>query len=630
MSLISTRRWIATLLVFYGLVLSVWGATRFNAAIPDNVLMMNTRKDGVRHSLRTLEDGGPPLLACEQGYARATAKTLCYPAGTSDDQGIYLYLPYFAHWTGIHHPPHAMKWFFIVCFAALVGVYPVIMWGLFDSVLAGLLFPLAVILKFTFVQNTDIYWIGAWCLLLCLPLLLLIHDRWGARAPIALTGVLVLASFASSIRIHAGLPILLGALMVLLLRRSSWPRTAAWAMVVALAYLSIQPFGFQAVRAYRDHVIGDPTLSARHPTTHPVWHNMYIGLGHLPNRYGITWSDTVSYEAVQRLKPGTAYLSPGYERTLRDEYFRIAREDPWFVIDNLTSKLTAIVSEVAARFGVLVLLLPVALFVGRAKHRMRRHLAVVAPALPLAAAPPLLTIPSLVYQMNWLGTWSVLWLLAAGWLLTSVPGDILRRLAAIRLPSPSDGAQLARRAGRSPLTWLVVALAVGLGVATLVIQRRVAESVFYRGNANAVVTSASTAGPLVSWRFGRGMPSEWEPVSATRLEPLDDAIRVTTNTGRFEYQMVGPAMTFAPGRYEARLRGAVIAGGLELGVLDSDADRWLATTHYWYRQDSFADGVMVTPFSLGTSTRVRVILSNWNARAARSQWTVHLVEVHAR
>jgi hypothetical protein len=40
--------------------------------------------------------------------------------------------------------------------------------------------------------------------------------------------------------------------------------------------------------------------------------------------------------------------------------------------------------------------------------------------------------------------------------------------------------------------------------------------------------------------------------------------------------------------------------------------------------------VMVTPFSLGTSTRVRVILSNWNARAARSQWTVHLVEVHAR
>lgn len=628
---LATRPRIAALFVLYGIVLALWGVARFDASIPADAMLMGTRTDGVQASLRTLYDGGPPLLSCERGYTRETARNACYPAGTGDDQGIYLYLPYFAHWAGIRDPPRALKWFFIVCFAALVGVYPLIMWGLFESVLAGLFLPLAVLFKFTFVQNSDIYWIGAWCLLLCLPLLLLVHDRWRPRSILALAGIVVIASFASSIRINAGLPILLGAFVVLLLRRSSWPRVLTYAAVVVLAYLSVYPFGLQVARTYRDHVVGDPSLSARYPARHPIWHNAYIGLGYLPNRYGIVWDDSVSAATVARLNPRAAYHSPEYEATLRKEYFRIALEDPRLVIDNLVSKTKALFVEATARFGVLLLALPVALFVGSAKRKMRRYVLVVAPALPVAAAPPLLTLPVLVYQMNWLGAWAVLWLLAAGWVLTTVPSDVRTRLKTVRLPSPRDGLRLARSAVRSPALWVVVAVVGGVGVYAVAIQQRAAEEAFYRSLSNAVVTSAPVAGAIVSWKFSGGMPSDWVRVSAAQLEPLANAIRVTTNTGRFEYQIAGPDLNLEPGRYEVRARGAVEKGGLELGVLNSDADRWVVTTHYWYGQDGFADGAMVASFALETSTRVRVILSNTNARAAASRWTIQLVEIrHVR
>jgi hypothetical protein len=246
------------------------------------------------------------------------------------------------------------------------------------------------------------------------------------------------ASFASSIRLHAGLPILVGALVVLLFRHSSWLRTLTWAGVVVLAYLSVHPFGLQAVRTYRDHVVGDASLSAHRPTSHPIWHNMYIGLGYRPNRYGITWDDSVAYATVRRLSPRARFVSAEYERTLRDEYFRIAREDPRLVIDNLTSKLEVIVKEAAARIGALVLLIPLSLFVGSATHTMRRYLLVVTPAVALGAVPPLLTLPLLGDQMSWLGAWAFLWLLAAGWLLTTVPRDILRRLETRRPPGPAE------------------------------------------------------------------------------------------------------------------------------------------------------------------------------------------------
>ena len=86
---IRARTRITLALLLYGLVLSVWGAARFNAAIPDSAVLMRTRIEGVRYSLQTLKEGGPPPLACKRGYTPGT-KSTCGPARWTDDQGLYL------------------------------------------------------------------------------------------------------------------------------------------------------------------------------------------------------------------------------------------------------------------------------------------------------------------------------------------------------------------------------------------------------------------------------------------------------------------------------------------------------------------------------------------------------------
>jgi hypothetical protein len=70
-------------------------------------------------------------------------------------------------------------------------------------------------------------------------LLWLILDRWHWMSPLALAGVAVVASFASSTRIHAGLPIFLGALVVLMLRCKAWFHLFAGAALLVVAYLSV-------------------------------------------------------------------------------------------------------------------------------------------------------------------------------------------------------------------------------------------------------------------------------------------------------------------------------------------------------------------------------------------------------
>ncbi|HEY6010381.1 MAG TPA: hypothetical protein VIX18_02840, partial [Nitrospirota bacterium] len=69
-----------------------------------------------------------------------------------------------------------------------------------------------------------------------------------------------------------------------------------------VAYLSIATFAFAGIRAYRDHVVGWQGFDNGN-TQHPFWHNAYIGLGYLPNRYGIVWNDSISIREVAKEHP---------------------------------------------------------------------------------------------------------------------------------------------------------------------------------------------------------------------------------------------------------------------------------------------------------------------------------------
>lgn len=617
-------------LLLYGVVLALWSAHRLDASIPDKSTLMQSRQVELERAQRALATGGPPLYACLDDYDSENPLAGCYPAGTTDDQGIYLVLPLFAEAVGIDSPELAMKWLYITLFGLLAFVAPLIFHALFGSVLAGLFAGLAIVFRLDVFANTDVYWFSSWCYLLAVPLLLLVYKRWnGWLSVVALAGVVVIGSFATVVRIHAGLPILLGALIVAFLRRTTLLRLLPTALALFLAYLSFG-FALDGVREYRDRTVGDPSLSDRYPTRHPFWHNVYIGLGYLPNPYGIEWDDSVAIKLVERRKPGAEYLSPEYERTLRDEFFHILGKDPAFVLDNLITKTGIAFDTARDRFGSVLLLAPFALFFGRNRREWKRYLVIAAPMFLISLPPPVLTMPLPQYQIGWLGAWATLWLLLACWAIVVLPGELRVRL---------DGASLEAR----PRTWTLRDATVGLvrwpgiwvavaSVAALVLvadvigprAERVADADFWRPAADALV--APTGGPtLHDWRFAGGLPEDWAPDSAAGTEPTPEGLKVVTNNGRFDYQLLSTIVRLPAGSYEVRARIEVLSGGVELGALDAGENAWLKTTHYWQGQRGNGTRDLSSPFTLSTPTDMRVILANWHARPRESTWIIRRV-----
>ena len=307
----------------------------------------------------------PRLHRPLQPRLERASRELLPGVGESDDQGIYLYLPVLANLSGETEPPLMVKWLFTWLMALVVLVYPLVFAMLFRSVLAGILAPWPVIYGFDFLQNIDIYWISGRALLLCLPLVMLAAKRewWLRRSLSLLVAAAALAGVASSIRSHAGLPIAIAAAIVVLLRLRSWRSRALAVGSVAAVYILCSSLMLAGARTYRDRVTGVDFAAAAN-TTHPLWHPTYLGLGYLPNDYGITWNDTVALDAAEREQPGVVYLSRQYEETLRKLYFDIVRDDPRFVATTYWAKLRELLHQARGQFGLLLLLIPSMLFLG--------------------------------------------------------------------------------------------------------------------------------------------------------------------------------------------------------------------------------------------------------------------------
>jgi hypothetical protein len=632
---------IRALLVLYGVVVCLVGIRHYSNTLPP-LDVMSTRVNGIAAAIETLDRGGPPLLGSKPpwGTPGLTARNYV-PVGVGDDQGAYLYLSYLGHWTGERTPQVLIRWAFIGLMSLLLLVYPLLFYELFGSTIAGVLAPLLVVWKFGFLANTDIYWVTAWGMLLCLPAVALAYTVWPRGRGLAiglLVGSALVASFVTSVRIHAGLPILLAGLGVAVARgRRRWS-TAVVAAGLVLSYFAISTGALSAVRAYRDHVVSAPGFDKNLSTQHPFWHNAYIGLGYLPNRFGITWDDSVSADAVQRVRPGTPFLSAAYERTLRHLYFRIARQNPGLVLRNLGLKFRAISVDVARHFWPVFLVLPAALLLGRRRTQARIVALVSAPALALGAVPPSLTLPVTVYEMGWLGAWGFLWiasivLLACG-VVSALPAAIrlIRTRTAPELHAPSFPGILRSAPGKA-------GLAAALGCLLLVVLLGLGRPVpppnpvgEYRADQSGFAApSAYRSGAVVaSWRFPGTLPSDWNRNGTTTLTPSSlspgAGLAVRTPDAPSATQLASPWQSLPAGRYRFLVTGRVLAGGIGLDVR-SDDGRTLASSRYWGTSDSwsgqqFGSGPMAASFTLDRPTRVSVSLSSWAPVPLVSRWTI--------
>jgi len=643
----SRVRSIRVFLLVYGVAAACAGGFVLTTGHSRAPQLQTARIEAVQGSINVLNHGGPPLVRSAGGQPVSSE--------AGDDPGMILYLSLLGHALGNADPLQLLQWLFIGCFAMLLLVYPLLWYELLSSVAAGIVSPLLIITQFGFVAIHDIYWVPAWGLLLGIPLLVLVHQRWNSTSLALLTGVMLIASFVSSIRAQAGLPLLIGALIIVFVQTKSWPTRLAFFFTIAIAYVSIIGFALPSIRHYRDASVG-ANLTREYPTTHAFWHPAYLGLGYLPNDSGIRWNDSIGLEAAKQKDPTVRYLSPRYERDLRSLYFQFVRNHLRFTTRLYLAKSAVVVSDAFRRFWLAALILPPMLLVPtRLRRLMRTFALLLVPAVVLGVIPALLGVPVLEYEYEWLAAWGIAWMLGVLWLVALVPwGSIARRTkrwfeaaaesVEVRSPLPVRQAQTefavtsksaASFLGHSPgVRWslgiAIVVVAIGLSMGRVATAVR-AESATQFNTPTKLVHAPVAHGEIMrTWRLA-STPSRWAVRPGVTAKPHSEAIDVTTGRRNLAYELVSPPFTLDPGDYLVVVRGEVRRGGLALGVVDvSGAQRFVVENLYAADQQrlptNFINGRMVARFSLASTTRLELTLSNWAANS-RSRWHLQRVSV---
>lgn len=637
-----------TLLVAYGILIAAIGALVLAHTAQHSTQLLGARRDAIRDSISVLNRGGPPLLRSVGGRP--------IPAEAGDDPGIILYLSLLGHTIGTTDPIELLKWFYIGAFAVLLAVYPLLWFEVLSSVSAAVLSPIILLTQFRFLAIHDVYWISAWCLLLCLPALMLVYQHWGRVSLTLLVGIMLVASFASSIRAQAGLPIFFAAAIVVFLRERRWLPRIAFAAVLAVAYTAINGSAIQQIRHYRDASVGI-NFSEQYPSNHLLWHPAFLGLGFLPNNYGISWRDKVAIDAAQRVDPAVVYPSRDYDHTLRKLYFRFVRQHPGFALRVYLAKTTVVISDAFRKFPLAFLLLPaVLLFRTRMKDEMRLFSLLVVPAVVLGAVPPILAVPAPQYEFAWLGAWGFVWLLVTLWLVALIPWQrvgvavgnaaygmwinfrVRRRSRSpiLRASIPQNtlrrAASFAKkdRAVRWSAAILIGVYALGVGLNRVARAEEAAS--FYQMTRTDLTRAPVRHGPtLREWIFER-LPTGWLASGGVRMWTHARHLDVLTTGRKSGYQLISPIFKLHPGAYGILVAGEVRSGGLNLGVLDISKNRWVVPNRsYFARQrhseTNFHNGRMFTRFTLASDARMQLILSNWTPTTASSRWRLEFASL---
>jgi hypothetical protein len=415
-------------LLAYGLAVATVGTLLLIVSTPAPWSLHGTRVEGYEASIEVLDDGGPPLLGYAGSSNVSTGKGEYVALGVTDDQGTYVVVPLVAHVLGLEDPRAAMEAVFVIAVSLTLLLYPVVFYALFRSWAAALLAPLMLLAGARIIWGQDVYWVPALAALALLPPLLLVDRRWPRGSFLIMLGLLVVASVASSFRSNAGLGVAIAAGIVVLARPWSLPRKGLAVAVLAAAYLSVSVVGMNAIRDYRDSWVGDPQFAEEANSTHPVWHTAYIGLGYLPNDYGLRYRDEDAIATVELIEPGTEYVSDEYESILRERYLDVATENPDFFLSVTAQKVLVTIGNAAPLLVLLALLVPVAIAARR--RQAARWLLLMVPAAVLASIQPIFAVPFHVYETGLYGALGVGVIVLLAWFVAEVEQRLRMRARA--------------------------------------------------------------------------------------------------------------------------------------------------------------------------------------------------------
>ncbi len=232
-----------------------------------------------------------------------------------------------------------------LCLMVLVGA--LISLGAFvTSVVLLLLGPVI----FLFYFGTSPHWalMGAASIQIILPLALIARAKgWlrpAASSALIAIGVLSLALVAllrESVGSMALLMTICAAAWTMRYGSRGARRLAGTVAILLVAVLASQ--SSRLVVVARDWAY---SLDAAHlPATHGMSHTLYIGLGAVPNKFGIEYDDAVGRAAASAAVPGIVHYSQDYFRVMRELYVRKWQENPREMVRIYVEKLKLMVAD---------------------------------------------------------------------------------------------------------------------------------------------------------------------------------------------------------------------------------------------------------------------------------------------
>jgi hypothetical protein len=654
-SLAAARAHIRLLLVIYGVaVASIGVIVLANDIHGASAGLSPYRLRQIDASISVLQGHGPPLTSSSDPQ---TAQ----PIAVDDDRGGFVYLPLVAYLLHTRNVDAILKWSFVIFFVPLLLFFPLLFYEITSSIAAAIAAPLLLLGHTAFLRTSGFFWMPAWANLLLLPLLLLLNRRWREWFLWLLIPLAVVASFASSVRANAGLGFIIGAIILIVARVSQRRVRLSMIALVLLAYLSVGSFAMHAIQVQRDQVVGHDFTSP-YPNGHPLWHNLYMGLGYIKNPYGIRIKDATAVAAARKEDPGAVFPTNRYESDLRKLYFRLLEHHPRFVAHDYAVKAGIVAASAVIWFPAVIVLVPILLLVGDAEARRRRRfeLLLLSGAGLVGAATGVLVNPARVAenQSAWYSFLLVLLLVSIGWLARPVERAVLPaaaraadrvaqlvallgwRHAARALSAqvratvlPSSRAQSQRildhaarlASGRAAVRLAVIAAVVGAFFLADARTRSSFAAATYWNAQGQLVPPAHAGQSLARWKFDSSLPSGWSKDAETRRGA--EQLVVETNTEQYGHQLESTPRTLAPGRYLLQIDGRVIRGSMRVGVVDARVRSYIADGIYWSGQHFSQGKRIVVAFELARAAPVAILFTNYNFTDERALWSLRAVEL---
>ena len=286
------------------------------------------------------------------GYEKTGIELILYdgeifkPSTSSDDIGIYYFVPKIAHLLNINID-QAIDIFFggMIVLSLVLGIIGVLLLfktRLGRSVAIGALLLLSV---FSFVVG-GLYAVSPSITVSIVPLFLYLTKRKKVGALFFvvafLTGIGI--STVHILRGHAGTAVFMFMIAVVVLYlQAHWKKKALLVLFMVVG-LRIPIYYFGRLVDQRDAYLEKHQLEYKKvQAQHPFWDSVYIGFGFLNNKYGITYDDKVGFEKARSISPEVALCSQEYEVILRKEVFRLIKGDPFFAVKTLFAKMGVII-----------------------------------------------------------------------------------------------------------------------------------------------------------------------------------------------------------------------------------------------------------------------------------------------